>query len=247
MSCCPESSWGQLGKGDYQQKGKVERVDDLDLYIVGNGGRCIIWNYDIFGFDSECSGRTRELADLLSQEGFMVIIPDYFRGTWKSPFTTDPLELMEWARDKTTWTKRKLDWENIVLPTAKKHGAHSFGCVGTCWGSYMVVRLSSYPGMKAGVSMHPSHTKLSALLGEDEKELLAGVICPQLFMPAKEDSPETKPGGLGQQVLGDKLEILEFPDMHHGWTTRGDMSMENMERDVKKAMQAAVDFLKKNV
>ena len=37
-------------------KGKVERVEDLDLYFVGSGSKCIIWNYDIFGFDS---GRTR--------------------------------------------------------------------------------------------------------------------------------------------------------------------------------------------
>ena len=43
----------------------------------------------------------------------------------------------------------------------------SFGCVGTCWGSYMVLRESAYDFMKAGVSMHPSHTPIAGLLGED--------------------------------------------------------------------------------
>ena len=71
MSCCPEGALGQLGTEDYvckvsqrcniliiiwRYKGKVERVEDLDLYFVGSGSKCIIWNYDIFGFDS---GRTR--------------------------------------------------------------------------------------------------------------------------------------------------------------------------------------------
>lgn len=37
-------------------QGKVEKVSDMELYHVGSGSKCIIWNYDIFGFDS---GRTR--------------------------------------------------------------------------------------------------------------------------------------------------------------------------------------------
>ena len=38
----------------------------MEIYRVGNNSRCIVWNYDIFGFDS---GRTRELADLISSKG----------------------------------------------------------------------------------------------------------------------------------------------------------------------------------
>ena len=52
MACCPEGALGQLGTEGYVCKGKVEKVDDLDLYVVGSGNKCIIWNYDIFGFDS---------------------------------------------------------------------------------------------------------------------------------------------------------------------------------------------------
>ena len=68
---------------------------------------------------------------------------------------------------------------------AKEKGAKSFGTIGTCWGSYVVVRLSSFADLKAGVSMHPSHTPIaSMILKEDEKEILKGIKCPQLFMPA---------------------------------------------------------------
>ena len=38
--------------------------------------RCIIWNYDIAGF---YGGRTRQLVDIFASQGFMVILPDYFR------------------------------------------------------------------------------------------------------------------------------------------------------------------------
>ena len=68
---------------------------------------------------------------------------------------------------------QKRDWEEGVLPYAEDHGCKTFGAIGTCWGSYMVVRLAADPKMKAGVSMHPSHSPIMAThLGEDEEEIL---------------------------------------------------------------------------
>ena len=37
-----------------------------NIYRVGNGSRCVIWNYDIFGFNG---GRTREISDLIASKG----------------------------------------------------------------------------------------------------------------------------------------------------------------------------------
>ena len=84
------------------------------------------------------------------------------------------------------------------------------------------------------------------------------------------DHANTFPGGLGQEVLGDKLEIQTFTDMKHGWTVRGgdisllliitlcleflmykhsilisDMSDPAVSRDVKKAIQDTLAFFKK--
>ena len=41
-------------------------ADGLSIYRVGNGSRCVIWNYDIFGFNG---GRTRQLCDILGEQG----------------------------------------------------------------------------------------------------------------------------------------------------------------------------------
>jgi len=236
MSCCPEDALGKLGTGGYVNKGKVEKVNDLELYVVGTGTKCIIWNYDIFGFDS---GRTRQTADLFAEAGYLVIIPDFYRGTWRDPTAPD---VVQFIKDQTNWDKLKQDFENIVLPFAKSKGAAKFGSVGTCWGSYMVLRMSSYDQFVAGASWHPSHSPISGLLGEDEKQLLTAVKCPQLFMPAGGDAESCKAGGLGEEVLGSKLKIVEFGEMQHGWTVRGDMGDPVIKRDVNKAIKETLDF-----
>jgi hypothetical protein len=72
---------------------------------------------------------------------------------------------------------------------------------GTCWGTYLVIRLSSYPEVTAGVNMHPSHSPIMAALGEDEKAAVeAAKNSFQLFMPAGSDHANVKPGGLDSQV-----------------------------------------------
>ena len=133
----------------------------------------------------------------------------------------------------------------------------------------MVLRLCENVDFKAGVSFHPSHSPISGLLGESEEEILKNVKCPQIFMPAEGDHENTYPGGLGRKlfinnsskiimssflkiykfigkkVLGDSLEIVTFPDMKHGWTTRGDMSDPKVDRDVKKALNLALSFFTK--
>jgi len=240
MSCCPEGALGKLGTQGYVAKGLVEKVDDLEIYYVGSGPKCIIWNYDIFGFDA---GRTRQTADLFAEAGYLVVMPDFYRGTWKDP--TQP-DVVQFIKDQTNWTKLKVDLEK-VLSFAKKKGASTFGALGTCWGSYMVLRECAYPEFKAGVSWHPSHSPIAGLVGDDEKEMLSQVKCNQLFMPAIGDAPSCYPGGLGEQVLGDKLEIIPFKEMKHGWTVRGDMTDPAVEKDVKKAIKDTLGFLQKNL
>ena len=72
--------------------------------------------------------------------------------------------------------------------------------------------------------------------------------CPQLLLPAGGDAETVKAGGLAQKVLGaDKCEVVEFPDMAHGWSVRGDCTKQDVERDVKKAFTLAVDFLSKHL
>ena len=72
---------------------------------------------------------------------------------------------------------------------------------GTCWGTYPVLKLSAYPEFVAGVGMHPSHSPISGLVGEDETKLLEGAKSAQiLFMPAGDDHENVRAGGLAEKV-----------------------------------------------
>ena len=50
---------------------------------------------------------------------------------------------------------------------------------------------------------------------------------------------------MGQKVLADGVEIIEFPDMKHGWTVKGDLSVPEVERDVKKTFNLVLTFFGK--
>jgi len=234
----PSLSWPQL-ENDYVSKGQVVTQDDLDLYVVGNGTKAIIWNYGIHGFNG--GSRARQFCDLFAENGYMVILPDYFRGD-SLDFRTEPQRAPEFFNKTTQWSKLKNDIEDIILPFAKNRGAETFGTLGTCWGSYPVIRMSSLPDIAAGVSIHPSHSNLAMTLGLNETEILQEIKAPQLFMPAGNDSPNVKPNGLADQILGEKLKIIEFPEMIHGWSIRGDMSDPLVARDTKLAIYEALKF-----
>jgi hypothetical protein len=45
--------------------------------------------------------------------------------------------------------------------------------------------------------------------------------------------------------LTDGLEVIEFPAMNHGWSIRGDLSMKEVERDVKKTFNFVLSFFGK--
>ena len=232
------SSLPRLDNSDYEERGEVVDLGGLDIYVVGNGRKCIIWNYDIFGFDS---GRSRQLCDIFAAEGFTVIMPDYFRGTSEGDAQFN-------ANDMADWSNLKQDWEQKIRPYAvESKGAETFGTIGTCWGSYMTIRLSTYPMVVAGVSMHPYHSTMMKKLGEDEEEIMRRVGNKQLIMPSGGDDDNVKPGGLAERILGDRVEILEFPEMIHGWTTRGQLEDEKVNRDVKKAVNKAIQFFKTNL
>jgi hypothetical protein len=70
VGCCPPTAWGPLKPDSaYEPRGAVDKAaggGPLDVYRVGQGDRCVIWNYDVFGFNS---GRTKQLCDQLADKG----------------------------------------------------------------------------------------------------------------------------------------------------------------------------------
>jgi len=234
------SSLPRLDNGDYNETGEVVNLGDLPLYLAQNGTRCIVWNYDVFGFDS---GRSRQLCDYFSSQGFTVMMPDYYRGDLWVPGTPGGQEFL---RQVSNWTNIQRDWERVKAYGSESLSCKSYGVIGTCWGSYPVIRLSTLPDFKAGVSMHPSHSPIMSKLGEDEAEILEQVLSPQLLMPSRSDSANVKIGGLADTILQD-VTIIEFNDMRHGWTSRGNLADPAIDRDVHAALGSALNFFNKHM
>jgi len=230
----------KLDNGNYTETGKVVNLEDLQVYVAQNGTRCIVWNYDIAGFDGS---RSRQLCDYFSAQGFTVIMPDYFRGYVFIPGVSDPAVFFSTT---SNWTNIERDWEKVKAYGSESLSCTSYGAMGTCWGSYPVIRLSTFPDFKAGVSMHPSHPGIMAALQEDEAGIYAQVKSPQLIMPSKSDSESVKLGGLAEKTLKE-VRIREFNEMEHGWTTRGNLSDPAVDRDVHAALGEAINFFNKHI
>lgn len=88
------------------------------------------------------------------------------------------------------------------------------------------------------------------MFGSSPEKLAAGVKAPQLLLPAGNDDDNVKPGGAVTELLaslpapvGPACKSHHFPDMAHGWTTRGDMADANVKRDVELAVKMTKEFL----
>ena len=93
--------------------------------------------------------------------------------------------------------------------------------------------------------MHPSHSLIVPMLGEDETTLLKDTKSNQLFMPAGGDHDNVMPCGLGKKIMNDMLEVVHFEDMKHGWSIRGDLALPEVERDVSKVYNLLLNFFNK--
>ncbi len=190
----PEDAWGPL-RSNYEPKGFNQTLgDDLLVYIAGLPGttdKAVVWGHDSYG---PGSGTTYELVDRLAEDtGFLVLLPDFFRGEVLPPFRkytwTDPIQVRRYCSigiyfSTATLRKRTLydickgrfiycfivatqsDFENTLLPFMSAIGINSVGTVGTCWGGYFIVHAGAYPEVKAGFGAHPAHHSLITVTGD---------------------------------------------------------------------------------
>ena len=75
--CCPKGSDPAVST-EYVPKGKIESVNDLKFYTIGNSENVILVCYDIFGLEE--GSRIKQVSDQISENGYKVIIIDFFRG-----------------------------------------------------------------------------------------------------------------------------------------------------------------------
>jgi len=243
--CCPDGSAPALVTSQ-SSSGKEIHLDGLKCYTNGCGKKSVIVFYDIFGYDG---GRTKQICDQIANEGYYVILPDIYHGdAWPAdkPFDT----LMDWVKNFPYIGLIKNDVTKVLDHLQKQGSDESIGCLGFCAGAYSVFHLCQNEKVKCGASCHPS-VQIAGLFGESPEGLAEEVKSPQLLYSAGGDLDTYKSDGevvkILQKKFGDKIIVREFPEMAHGWVSRGDISDPKIADQVKQALDGVFKFFADNL
>jgi dienelactone hydrolase len=275
-SCCPPGSIGikQGVEGSASEitpdqivvpksLGQMVTYQDLEIYTSGNVGAksAVVVLPEVFGI---ASGRLKNIADQLASQGYYAVLPKVQPG---SPYVTEVWENdgygrgLEWGFEPlAAWLTAELPWEKTqprlakVLEYVKSTGATKIGMIGFCWGSWAIFKAAAeWPDVIAcGVNCHPSVRLEEVLFNQSQNELAEKINCPMALLAAGNDVPNTKAGGDFQKIFnrkpfGPDCLFQEFPEMEHGWVSRGDDKVPTVKRDVEKALEISYEFLKKHL
>ena len=83
------------------------------------------------------------------------------------------------------------------------------------------------------------------IFGGNPAKVAEKVKCPILLMPAGNDPPIYRTGGDVLETLksnNSKSNFIDFPNMQHGWVSRGDVSDPDTKEAVQKALTEAFTF-----
>eukprot|EP00435_Cladocopium_sp_Y103_P006583 s1683_g2.t1 len=209
--CCPPGALGatacRAGASVPSLRGEVETLPGgLDAYVVGKGNsRAVLVASDIFGIHQ---GRHKEVCDVLAEEGFLVILPDFFHGAPKERSGGFLQGLQQavslWTPLNTSWSRVEHDLSQAVLPYLEQQGCALERCalLGFCWGAWLACHAcGAWPNFCCAAMAHPSVHNMAIRWGEDQDELLRKVKVPQLVLSSKDEPGDWKPGGKAEEVF----------------------------------------------
>jgi len=253
QSCCPTNSWPAL-KVDYTPVGKVEVIDgnDLKAYVVGphDAKKAVIVVVDIFGFDG---GRTRAVCDQLAEEGYLVVLPDIFRGkAFDKPISEFGATGPTWAKQFTHEVILKEINHSISFVHSKN--VHAIGLMGFCYGVWACFVAGADPAtakhLKCAVDCHPSLQVESWIFSQSVEELVKKQHFSHLLLAAANDPDLVKEGGEAVKMLhaghGKHSKAINF-SQQHGWVPRGDVSDPAVKEGVEKALKEAQQFYQEHL
>eukprot|EP00386_Alphamonas_edax_P012947 GDKI01040162.1.p1 GENE.GDKI01040162.1~~GDKI01040162.1.p1 ORF type:complete len:259 (-),score=85.25 GDKI01040162.1:212-931(-) len=236
-SCCP-TTVGPVSS-DYKGVGKHEKVDDMELYVVGEGDKAVVVIYDIFGFHPN----TYQWCDkLAAAAGVRVVMPDIFRG---KPWPVDPWppvgDLMGWIQKEGTEEAVDRDVKK-VMPWLAAQGVKATAVHGFCWGGLRAFNQAATGVFKAVGTCHPSFVTA---------EVASAVHVPAMVLNSKDESDEQMNAVeevLRKNLGSDKLVNEWFKEVHHGWcAARGDCSDPVQKANMQKALDISAQFFKKHL
>ncbi len=263
MSCCPVNSEPHLAT-DYKPRGKIGEYEGVEFYSVGSlASKCgILIIPDIFGWNGS---RTRNIADHFADldgvrgSGYYVIVPKILTPPFEGGNDGDglPADFDMAARGDVLGPFIKSYPWDLLLPrlnAAVKHmlneGVTKIALVGFCWGGWVASHILAEENLPSEVVCaaipHPSIT-CEEMHGGNAVDLVSRSKGPVLLLPAGNDSDRYRPGGDILEALRavhpDSDAALDFGEMRHGWSVRGDITVPAIRAAVDLALDKSLQFI----
>lgn len=237
-----------------------------------NGGassttKAIMVFTDVYGFQNRLYAICDKLANDLD---VIVIALDCFRGETKDGHLDDvagwlrrhPYEYGGEERDRPSKVHPVVgDIRRCLDFLSQRYGVSdtdNVGAMGFCWGVWALTKACAAGGLgtlRCAVGFHPSLMIEDAMFGMDQLAIAgeAARRAPLLFCVAGNDLENLKPpGGEVAKMIsssdhhsdggGLRPRCVEFPNMIHGWVSRGDTNVDAVREDAEKALKMATDF-----
>ena len=257
-TCCPPGSLPYLA-AEYAPKGTVVQLDGgFELYQAPvpspSPAAAILICPDVWGWNG---GRVRAIADSLAEQGYLVAVgkllatPPLDGGTDGDALPPGGAFSMDWIKN-FAWPSQQPKVA-AMLAHLKAAGPQRIGVMGFCYGGHPCCWASQTDDAVAcGVVCHPSTQLEGGAFGGSTEALLASVRCPFLLAPAGNDLPMWSEDGdfgkaLKSSVRGGDCVFVEYPEMQHGWSCRGDLADAATARDVDLVMKEAIGFFAKHL
>lgn len=182
---------------------------------------------------------------------------DFFDWTRRHPF--EAIQNNEQTATNIHPVSQDIEWCFEFL--SKQFGVDSsnVGAIGFCWGVWAMTKACAMGvNFKCGVGFHPSLKFEDVAFSMDQLEMAkcASEKAPLLFCVAGNDLDNLKPpeGEVARIIASSKHNdgglnkrqptCVVFPDMLHGWVSRGVTSQEKVKEDAERALSMASEFLR---
>ncbi|KAF1317576.1 putative endo-1,3-1,4-beta glucanase, partial [Globisporangium splendens] len=249
MSCCPVNSEPPLATVG-GTTGTMRTFGQTTFYAAGPAtSRAGILAFpDIFG---PYSGRTKQDADNLGKLGYAVVLVDLTDGDWFDDGDALRERMPEWNAKYTYEEYLSVRINDAIAYLKTVANVEHIAGYGYCFGAWVGARLSvlDEPVLRGHVSFHPSWIRENSINGDGAVERLTERIkVPQLLLSASNDPDFIKANGSVHKILSGNpaiaalSDVVDFPDVNHGWVNRGDLEKPEVKAAVAKAWHVAVKF-----
>ncbi|ANB11213.1 protein AIM2 [Sugiyamaella lignohabitans] len=221
--------------------GRLIDLNGVETYISGeknaSSKKAVLFLTDVFGHKYI---NNQLLADEYAKAGYLVVVPDLFKGDPRSPDSVpgaDPNELRtKWLPNHTPEITRPIV-EKAVEGLKKEYSPEFVGTVGYCFGARYVLQQLATDNVNAGAIAHPSGVTIEDVRAVRKPLLIIGAETDGAYTPELQKQTED----VLREIKATYFTTLAS-GVSHGFAVRGDITNPIVKFAKEKALRDTVDW-----